>query len=171
MGRPVVKGKFIYKNGEKLYLKGVTYGTFKPLEDGSQFPDPEKVKKDLTLMADNGFNCIRTYTVPPKYLLNLASSLNLHVMIGLPWEQHVTFLDDKKTAENIIRRVKKEVQNCDAHQAILCYTIGNEIPSGIVRWHGKTKIEQFLRRLYNAVKQIDPEGLVTYVNYPTTEYL
>jgi hypothetical protein len=39
MLRPVVKGKFIYKNGEKLYLKGVTYGTFMPL-DGSYFPEP-----------------------------------------------------------------------------------------------------------------------------------
>lgn len=28
-----------------------------------------------------------------------------------------------------------------------------------------------MKKLYNAVKKADPEGLVTYVNYPTTEYL
>ncbi|UEG50682.1 glycosyltransferase [Ferruginibacter lapsinanis] len=166
--RPTVKGKFIYKNGEKIYLKGVTYGTFKPQDDGSQFPERDIVEKDITLMAANGFNCIRTYTVPPTYLLDIAASLNLHVMVGLPWEQHITFLDNSK---DIIKRVKEAVQSCKNHPAILCYTIGNEIPSGIVRWYGKRKIENFLKRLYAAVKEVDPHGLVTYVNYPTTEYL
>src|SRR5207248_1111340 len=41
----------------------------------------------------------------------------------------------------------------------------------IVRWHGHRKIERFIHRLYNAVKREDPTALVTYVNYPSTEYL
>jgi hypothetical protein len=57
------------------------------------------------------------------------------------------------------------------HPAVLCYGIGNEIPAGIVRWHGRRRIERFLRRLYDAAKVEDPGALVTYVNYPTTEYL
>jgi GT2 family glycosyltransferase len=32
-------------------------------------------------------------------------------------------------------------------------------------------VEQFLAQLYDLAKQEDPQGLVTYVNYPTTEYL
>ncbi len=170
-GRARVKGKFIYKNEQKLYLKGVTYGTFNPMEDGSQFPDQATVEKDLRMMAGHGFNCIRTYTVPPKFLLDMAESLNLNVMVGLPWEQHLTFLDNKKIPKEIIKRVSEAVQACEQHPAILCYTIGNEIPSGIVRWHGKNKIENFLKELYAAVKTVDPYALVTYVNYPTTEYL
>ena len=166
--RPKVKGKFIYKNEEKLYLKGVTYGTFKPGEDGFQFPEREILEKDLTQMAAKGFNCIRTYTVPPKYFLDIALSLDINVMVGLPWEQHITFLDNSK---DIIRRIKAAVEQCERHPAILCYTIGNEIPSGIVRWYGKRKIENFLKELYAAVKDIDSHSLVTYVNYPTTEYL
>ena len=31
--------------------------------------------------------------------------------------------------------------------------------------------ESFLERLYKAVKKVDPQALVTYVNFPTTEYL
>src|SRR6266545_3333801 len=31
--------------------------------------------------------------------------------------------------------------------------------------------ERYLERLYRVVKEEDPDGLVTYVNYPTTEYL
>lgn len=171
ISRPLVKGKFIYKNGEKLYLKGVTYGTFAPGSDGSQFPEPAQVQIDFEMMSRKGFNCIRTYTVPPLYMLEIAKSLDLHLMVGLPWEQHVTFLDDPAQANDIIKRVKVYVQNCNAHPAILCYAIGNEIPAGIVRWHGKKKIENFLHRLYKAVKEEDPDSLVTYVNYPTTEYL
>jgi glycosyltransferase involved in cell wall biosynthesis len=53
----------------------------------------------------------------------------------------------------------------------LCYAIGNEISAPQVRWLGARRIERFLRRLYGAIKAEDPEGLVTYVNFPTTEYL
>ncbi len=60
---------------------------------------------------------------------------------------------------------------CEGHPAILCYAIGNEIPAPIVRWHGKREVERFLERLYWEAKAADPEGLFTYVNYPSTEYL
>ena len=40
-----------------------------------------------------------------------------------------------------------------------------------MRWHGRRRIERFLERLYDAAKAEDPAALVTYVNYPTTEYL
>ncbi len=58
-----------------------------------------------------------------------------------------------------------------ATQAILCYAIGNEIPASIVRWYGHRRVEGFLERLYRAAKAEDPDALVTYVNYPSTEYL
>ena len=40
-----------------------------------------------------------------------------------------------------------------------------------MRWTGSTRVERHIRRLYDAAKEVDPEGLVTYVNFPTTEYL
>jgi glycosyltransferase involved in cell wall biosynthesis len=49
--------------------------------------------------------------------------------------------------------------------------VGNEIPSSIVRWHGARRIERFIGRLYDLAKEIDPDLLVTYGNFPTTEYL
>src|SRR5438876_6744364 len=49
--------------------------------------------------------------------------------------------------------------------------VGNEIPASIVRWHGARRIQKFLRRLYLAVKAEAPDTLVSYVNFPTTEYL
>ena len=171
VNRVNIKGKNLYANGEKFYIKGVTYGTFKPDEDARQFPTRDTVEKDFALMATNSFNSVRTYTVPPKYVLDLALKYGLKVMVGLPWEQHITFLDTAEQRKDIIQRVKDGVLSCENHSAVLCYTIGNEIPATIVRWYGKAKIEGFLKLLYKAVKQADPQGLVTYVNYPTTEYL
>ena len=169
--RPRVAGKFIYKGDEKLYVRGVTYGTFRPGPDDREQHDPLQVARDFSQMHAAGINAIRTYTVPPRWFLDLAHEHDLHVMVGLPWEQHITFLNDAERQKDIARRVRNFVRECAEHPAILCYTIGNEIPAPIVRWHGAKKVERFLRRLYDVVKQEDPTALVTYVNYPSTEYL
>src|SRR5207249_4988966 len=95
----------------------------------------------------------------------------LRVMVGLPWEQHITFLDDRRRAGQIERSVREGVRACAEHPAVLCFAIGNEIPAPIARWHGRRRIERFIERLYRAAKAEDPGALVTYVNYPSTEYL
>lgn len=169
--RPRVWGKFIFTGEAKLYARGVTYGTFRPREDGSEFPDPEVVEQDFARIADSGMNAIRTYTVPPPWLLDAAFRHRLWVMVGLPWEQHVAFLDDRARARDIEQRVRAGVRACAGHPAVLCFAIGNEIPAPIARWHGRQRLERFIERLYRAAKDEDPEALVTYVNYPSTEYL
>jgi GT2 family glycosyltransferase len=166
-----VRGKFIYVGDEKFYVRGVTYGPFRPDDEGSEYHTPEVVARDLERMAAHGINTLRTYTVPPRWLLDLALEYGLYVMVGLEWEQHITFLDDKARAQSIEDRVRAGVRACAGHPALLCYTIGNEIPAPIVRWYGRRRVERFLERLYKATKAEDPRGLVTYVNYPTTEYV
>lgn len=169
--RPRVAGKFIFVGEEKFYIRGVTYGPFRPEADGCEYHTREQVAKDFGLMAQNGINAVRIYTVPPRWLLDVAQEKGLRVMVGLPWEEHITFLDDRKTARDIENRVREGVRTLAGHPALLCFTIGNEIPASIVRWHGHGPIEKFLKRLYDAVKLEDSEALVTYVNFPTTEYL
>ena len=166
-----VKGKFLYDGENKFFIKGVTYGTFRPDENGRQFPDEATVDQDFRQMAAAGINCIRSYTIPPKSLLNAAQRHNLKVMVGLAWEQHITFLEKRSIYTAIIKRVREDAVQCRSHPAILCFAIGNEIPAGIVRWYGKKRIESFLQKLYTEVKKVSPETLITYVNYPTTEYL
>jgi O-antigen biosynthesis protein len=169
--RPRVGGKFLQVGERKLYLHGVTYGTFRPGNDGFDYPSPEVVADDFAQMAASGLNAVRTYTVPPRSLLDTAREQGLYVMVGIPWEQHVTFLDDRGRAASIEQRVRAGVRSCAGHSAVLCYAVGNEIPAPIVRWHGRKRVERFIERLYLAAKEEDPEGLVTYVNFPSTEYL
>ncbi len=159
-----------------MYLRGDTYGPFRPEAEGSQYHDseyhdPEAVDRDFAGMARAGINTVRVYTVPPRWLLDLADGHGLSVLAGLPWEQHVAFLEERKRADEIVHRVRQGMQSLAGHPALLGVTVGNEIPASIVRWHGRQRIEAFLRRLYEAAKSEDPGALVTYVNFPTTEYL
>ncbi len=170
-GRVTVRGKFLFEGEQKFWIKGVTYGTFRPREDGTQFPDKETVARDFALMAAQGINSVRTYTPPPRWLLDTAAEHGLRVMAGLAWEQHVAFLDDPALVASIEQCIRKGVRTCAGHPALLCYAVGNEIPPSIVRWHGHRRIERFIERLYRIAKAEDPSGLVTYVSYPTTEYL
>ncbi len=169
--RPRVAGKFLFVGDEKLYIRGVTYGTFRPDEHGNEYNDPDLVSRDLAQMAAHGINAVRTYTVPPRWFLDSAQQHDIHVMVGLPWEQHIAFLDESGRARAIEESVRAGIRACARHPAVLGYTLGNEIPTAIVRWHGKRRVERYLERLYRAAKAEDPGGLVTYVNYPSTEYL
>ena len=170
-GAAVVRGKFLYVDERKFWVRGVTYGTFRPGPDGHQFPERERVERDFEQMVQAGLNSVRVYTPPPRWLLDVAHEHGLKVMVGLPWEQHIAFLDEKGRADDIIRRIEGDVERIGSHPALLCYAIGNEIPASVVRWAGPRRIERFLYRLYRAVKRRDPDVLVTYVNFPTTEYL
>jgi GT2 family glycosyltransferase len=168
MPRPRVHGRSILLGEDKLHVRGVTYGTF---SEHSSFPAPGRVRSDFEAMARAGVNCVRTYVPPPPWLLDLALDHGLHVMVGLAWEQHVAFLEGGGPARRIAARVAEQVRACEGHPAILCHAVGNEIPASIVRWHGKRAVEGFIERLYWSAKEASPESLVTYVNYPSTEYL
>ncbi|MEW6753334.1 MAG: glycosyltransferase [Candidatus Latescibacterota bacterium] len=166
-----MRGKFLFVGDDKLYVRGATYGPFRPQPDGGQYHTPEVARRDFATMAAHGINAVRTYTVPAAWVLDAAQQHGLRVMVGIPWEQHIAFLDDRQRERDIERRVREAVRACAGHPAMLCHAIGNEIPASLVRWYGPRRVERFLERLYRAAKEEDPGGLVTYVNYPSTEYL
>jgi GT2 family glycosyltransferase len=169
--RPRAAGKFLFTGEEKLYIRGVTYGPFHPDAKGCEYRDEATVDRDFAAMARHGINSVRVYTVPHRWLLDAAARHDLWVMVGIPWEQHIAFLDDARRADSIEQTLRAGVRACAGHPAVLGYAIGNEIPASIVRWLGRARVEKFLRRLYDAVKQEDPAALATYVNFPSTEYL
>ena len=70
--RPQVRGKYLFVGNQKLLVRGTTYGTFRPDAHGNEYGTRDQVERDLVAIAANGFNALRTYTVPPRWLLDLA---------------------------------------------------------------------------------------------------
>ena len=164
-------GKFLRAGDERFLIKGVTYGTFAPDGQGYQFPPLPQVAEDFRLMAGLGLNTVRTYTAPRRDLLDEAARHGLRVIVGLPWSQHVAFLDDAKLKREIRTAITSKVAELGNHPAILTFALGNEIPASVVRWHGRVRVERFLRSLYQDAKAAAPDRLFTYVNFPPTEFL
>src|SRR3990172_1676444 len=105
--RPHVSGKFLTLGEDKFYIRGVTYGTFRPRLSGEEYPEPEMVEKDFAMMAAHGFNAIRTYTPPPRWLLDIAVKHGLYVMVGLPMERYTGGLNQRRVSpdpEEIVRK-------------------------------------------------------------------
>src|SRR5262245_55559782 len=169
--RFAARGKFFFRGADKFVLRSVTYGPFAPGPDGAQFPRPQLVQRDFALMRDLGANAIRTFTVPPQWLLDLALEYGLVAMVGLPWAEHVCFLEDRAVTRQIRAAVRDGVERCQRHPAIFAFLVGNEIPPDIVRWLGPEHVQAFIAELTAVVKEYDPQVLVSYANFPPTEYL
>jgi GT2 family glycosyltransferase len=169
--RPIVSGKFLHADGARFLIRGVSYGTFAAGADGELFPTPDRVAHDFRAIAELGANTVRTYTAPPVRVLDEAARCGLRVIVGVPWPQHVAFLDTAAIARDVRATVRTRVEQLASHPATLLFTVGNEIPPSVVRWYGRRRIERFLRELYDEAKAAAPETLVTYINYPPTDYL
>jgi beta-galactosidase/beta-glucuronidase len=120
-------------DGRRFLVKGVSYGTFAPDAGGAQFPAPARIAQDFAAIAAAGFNTVRTYTAPPAALLDAAAHHGLHVIVGLPWPQHVAFLDDRRLTRQIRLDGIATVRRLASHPAALLFAVGSEIPPAIVR--------------------------------------
>jgi beta-galactosidase/beta-glucuronidase len=129
------------------------------------------VERDFEAMGANGVNSVRTYTAPPVRVLDAAERHDLRVLVGLGAERCIGYLSDARGHRRIEETVRRNADLCAGHPAVLCYALGNEIPAPIVRWFGRRRIERLLARLASVVRRVDPTSLVTYANYPSTEYL
>src|SRR6266850_5587494 len=166
-----VQGKFFFAGADKHFIKGVTYGPFAKADHGAQFPESAMVEYDFALMAQAGVNTVRVFTVPPIWLLDAAHCAGLKILVGLPWSQHIAFLDGIAGQAEIRQTVTAGVQACRRHSAVFGYLVGNEIPPDIIRWHGAEPVRRFVRSLVACVREAHPEALVSYANFPSTEYL
>ena len=172
MGRLVARGKYLFEGAEKFYIRGVSYGPFAPNSRGEEYPEPERAAADFALMRQLGANLVRLYVPPPLWMAEEAQRAGLRLMVGIPWPYHMAFLDSREMKRDINETVRKTVAEMRQFgETIAAYNIGNEIRSDIVRWHGPRAVSRFLSELRDLGKQIEPDALFTYSNYPSTEYL
>src|SRR5438552_16864987 len=95
VGRPTVRGKFLYVGQEKFWVRGISYGTFFVDENGEERFTAETVERDFAQMAANGFNVVRVHIGAPHWLLDVAVQNGLRVMAGLNGGEHMALLDER----------------------------------------------------------------------------
>lgn len=164
-------GKFLYVGENKFWVRGATYGAFPPHVRGDWFPDEAQIRSDFELMQAAGINSILTYTLPSRTVLDIIDEYGLKVVLNIPWFGCDYALERRSTRAQLREMIRRAVRPLRGHPAILMWCVGKELPPDIIRWHGKRATERVLLDLYKVAKDEDPESLVSYTNFPTTEYL
>src|SRR5437764_893434 len=169
-------GKQFALDGKRFLFRGVTYGTFGQREDGALFPDREQVKQDFCAMHEAGFTVVRTYTPPPDDVVELAADWGLKLFAGVFWSDWRYLLGaSRRQHRDIVRRAETEVRavarRLAGTEAVMALSLGDEVPADLLRWVGTRRVASTLDELVDTVRAEDPDQLVSYANYPTTEYL
>lgn len=168
--RVVVDGKFFRLGDKKFYVKGVAYGPLPPNAQGQPFASPEQTALDLDQVRELGATVVRVYNIPPRWLLDLAETRGLKVLVDIPWNKHLSF-DSQGRRDEAREAVRNAVLACGRHPAVFAFSIANEIPPDIIRWNGAQAAADFIDELVYEARRVDPECLCTYSNYPPTEFL
>ena len=146
-----VRGKFFFAGDEKVPLRGVTYGPFAPDADGYRYPAPQIVDRDFALMTELVANCLRLFTPPPRWLLDMAAARKLWVLVGIPWAEHICFLDSEEISDSVRRTVTDVVEACRNHPAVGAFLVGNE-DGGSLR---RVTLKEFLGNIRDYLSEPD----------------
>jgi glycosyltransferase involved in cell wall biosynthesis len=174
--RVATDGKHLSLRGRPFRIRGVTYGGFAPRLDGEPFPDRWQIKADFAAMSAAGLNTVRTYTVPPLDLVEIAEDVGLRLLVGLHYhdwrmEPGTGRAVHRRVLDSGRRAVAKAMERLAGRPSVIAVSAGNEVPADLVRLHGVSAIENTLSTLVEELRAADEGLLVTYTNYPTTEFL
>src|SRR6476660_10180286 len=156
------RAKFFFDGDKKFFVKGVTYGPFKPDADGNYVGRSDQVDIDLALMRQAGLNLVRIYHAPPRWFLDRCAAACMRVLVTLPWEKHIEFLRERSTRKQIVEAVRAAVRANAGHPAVFAYLVGNEISSTMARWLGAGSVIGNLEELIRIGRSIDPDALFSY---------
>jgi glycosyltransferase involved in cell wall biosynthesis len=166
-----VDGKFFRLGNKKFHVKGVSYGPFEPNSAGQCFASAEQTAADFGRIRELGANLMRIYDIPAKWFLDLALQHELRVLVDIPWNNRVRFLDSAADRANARDAVRRAVFSCARHPALFALSVANEIPPDVVRWSGPKAVASFIDALVGEVKSLDADCLCTFSSFPSTEFL
>jgi GT2 family glycosyltransferase len=169
-------GKQFRAGAETFTVRAVTYGTFRPRSDRECFPERNVVKQDFDAIAAAGFNTVRTYTLPPDDVVEVAADWDLLLLAGVHYDDWrylvgASARQQRTVARSARARVREAAHRLAGSEHVLGIVLGNELPADVVRWVGAARAVDLISGLAEAVGDVDPDRLKTYGNYPTTEFL
>lgn len=168
----VTEGKFLkLADGTPHFMRGISYGPFKPNSRGEPFPEDERLASDLRHIASLGFNTVRLYELPTPGVLREVETLGLRLVVGIPWTEHVDFLANPALCRDIKATIAGTAARLGNHACITAILVGNEIEKTLVRWMRPQRVRAFIEQLIDIARSNAPQTLVSYATYPSTEYL
>lgn len=165
INRLQLDGKFFLLDGERQWLKCVTYGPF---------PEPlPNHHLELKAIKEAGFNAIRLYQPPSDHLLEASLDHDILIFAGIPWQWNRVFLGAKdiKYFHEAQITFLAELKKWGNHPAIVALYIANEIPTDVIRWCGAENVRKALDSLILELRANHPHLLYAYSNFPTSEFL
>lgn len=170
--RVVAAGKFLqFADGTSHFIRGISYGPFKPNSRGEPFPEDDRLAADLRHIAALGFNTLRLYEPPTAAVLREVEALGLRLIVGIPWSEHVDFLASRTLCREIEAQVAAVSAQLRDHPCITALLVGNEIEKTLVRWMKPRRVRAFIEKLIGIARGNAPYTLVSYATYPSTGYL
>ncbi len=145
-------------------MNAVTYGPF----PGGW---PESFDRDFSQITAAGFNSIRLFEMPGIALLDAAAQHGLKVFGGLKWGLSADFFGQPGLYSTATIQLVESLRAIHQHPALAGIYVGNEVPADLARWMGPLKVRRAIEDLITAGREIAPDLLFVYANYPTTEYL
>lgn len=157
-------GKFFRAGEDRVHLRAVTYGPFPGGWPGS-------FDEDFSRITAAGFRALRLFEMPDRKLLDAALDHGLWVFGGLKWAESTDFLREPRHLSNARVSLVEALKQIGAHPALAGVYVGNEIPADLVRWIGPVKVRETIESLIDLGRQVAPDLLFAYGNYPSTEYI
>ena len=165
-------GKFLrLADGTAHFVRGVSYGPFKPNSRGEPFPEDERLATDLRHISGLGFNTVRLYEPPTDAVLREVETLGLRLIVGIPWSEHVDFLANRPLCHEIGAQVAAISTRLRDHACVTALLVGNEIEKTLVRWMKPRRVRAFIEKLIAIARSNAPQTLISYATYPSTGYL
>ena len=163
-GRWQTDGKFFRAGNQRVRMNAVTYGPF----PGGW---PESFEADFSQIVAAGFNAVRLYELPDLRLLGAARDHQLQVFGGLKWGQSADFFREPGIFTAAVISLANSLKEIGDHPALAGIYVGNEVPADLARWMGPLKVRRAIEALIDTGKELAPQLLFAYANYPSSEYL
>ncbi|HVJ44824.1 MAG TPA: glycosyltransferase, partial [Luteolibacter sp.] len=103
--------------------------------------------------------------------MDAAHQHGLRVFAGLDWSYTADFGKRPALVTGAKVLLSRFLTEQGSHPALAGVYVGNEIPADLVRWIGPAKVREAIEELIATGKEIAPDLLFAYANYPSTEYL
>ncbi|MCK9555365.1 hypothetical protein M0R36_06085 [bacterium] len=192
---------FIYVDGEKTIIKGITYSPFYPGETHSDVPKKADIGKDMKLIKELGANTILLYWLRDERIYKEAKKQGLYIIQGVTVENNPRDFQDENFKKQIKKRIRyltdtiHNYNGSDYSDIILAYWVGGEFDEGAVnttnRIHADSMpykgtyvsapddanaTESFLAETADYLKShvrenYNRDAMVSHINWPVTDNL